>query len=532
MAREEALLVRIEKPELFFGIVAPIGVDIDEFISTFEKEIRSFQYEPYLIRVTDWITRLAPSLNSKVVDTPLEKRYKTYIHAGNALRTKIKFDPVLAALATMQIREIRRRKTGHQTPIQGAAYIIRQFKRPEEIDLLRSIYGEGFFQISIQASREDRLEALARKIAASHSDERNLDKYRDKAESLIVQDEAEEDEIHGQRVRATFPLADFVVEMDKTLLWQDSLKRFLKLIFGHNFTSPTADERGQYFAHAASLSSIDLSRQVGAVITDTKGDIISVGYNDVPKAGGGLYGCEDSPDGRDYRQVGADPNEIERRKLIEDMLKRLSDAKWLSDDNNGKAISDLTARAISKSPPGVLSAATIMDIIEFGRIVHAEMAAITSAARQGRSLAGATLHCTTFPCHLCAKHIVSSGIKRVTYIEPYPKSLVRELYPDSIFLGDMESENKVAFAQFKGIAPARYRSVFAIGKRKNSKGVAQEWRFGKPQPYLSTYLPTHLALEAAAIQSLERLCRGAGINLIRRTRDRKASTRRRKSSRR
>ncbi|MDN3612645.1 hypothetical protein QWZ16_23945 [Vibrio ostreicida] len=26
-----------------------------------------------------------------------------------------------------------------------------------------------------------------------------------------------------------------------------------------------------------------------------------------------------------------------------------------------------------------------------------------------------------FPCHNCAKHIVASGIKRVVYVEPYPK---------------------------------------------------------------------------------------------------------------
>jgi deoxycytidylate deaminase len=69
---------------------------------------------------------------------------------------------------------------------------------------------------------------------------------------------------------------------------------------------------------------------------------------------------------------------------------------------------------------------------DYIRAVHAEMAAITDAARHDISITGCTLYTTTFPCHDCAKHIVASGIRRVVYIEPYRKSLVQEFYPDSI----------------------------------------------------------------------------------------------------
>ena len=39
---------------------------------------------------------------------------------------------------------------------------------------------------------------------------------------------------------------------------------------------------------------------------------------------------------------------------------------------------------------------------------------------------------TTFPCHYCARHIVSAGIDEVQYIEPYPKSQAIGLHRDSI----------------------------------------------------------------------------------------------------
>lgn len=57
--------------------------------------------------------------------------------------------------------------------------------------------------------------------------------------------------------------------------------------------------------------------------------------------------------------------------------------------------------------------------------MHAEMFAITDAARRGLSVRDATLYCTTFPCHMCARHIIASGIRKVVYIEPYPKSMAK-----------------------------------------------------------------------------------------------------------
>ena len=69
-----------------------------------------------------------------------------------------------------------------------------------------------------------------------------------------------------------------------------------------------------------------------------------------------------------------------------------------------------------------------MDLIEFSRTVHAEMAAIVDAARRGVSVQDCNLYTTTFPCHECAKHIVAAGIRRVVYIEPYPKSQALSLH--------------------------------------------------------------------------------------------------------
>jgi deoxycytidylate deaminase len=61
--------------------------------------------------------------------------------------------------------------------------------------------------------------------------------------------------------------------------------------------------------------------------------------------------------------------------------------------------------------------------LDLCRAVHAEERAILQAAKYGgMSLEGSALYTTTFPCKLCAKKILETGISTVIYVEPYPKS--------------------------------------------------------------------------------------------------------------
>jgi len=92
---------------------------------------------------------------------------------------------------------------------------------------------------------------------------------------------------------------------------------------------------------------------------------------------------------------------------------------------------------------------------------------------------GARLFCTTFPCHICARHIVAAGIGEVVYIEPYPKSRTADLFPDSIAVNPAERTTKVNFYPFVGVAQRRYFDLFElVGKRKDSLAKVVEWPLG------------------------------------------------------
>lgn len=60
---------------------------------------------------------------------------------------------------------------------------------------------------------------------------------------------------------------------------------------------------------------------------------------------------------------------------------------------------------------------------EMCRGLHAEQNAIIQAAKTGTNLSDSILYCTTFPCIVCAKMLINTGIKEVVYTTPYPDKL-------------------------------------------------------------------------------------------------------------
>src|SRR5690606_10804695 len=56
-----------------------------------------------------------------------------------------------------------------------------------------------------------------------------------------------------------------------------------------------------YHAFGAALQSSCLSRQVGACLVSQSGEIISIGTNDPPKFGGGVYNEDSNPDARCHK---------------------------------------------------------------------------------------------------------------------------------------------------------------------------------------------------------------------------------------
>ena len=107
---------------------------------------------------------------------------------------------------------------------------------------------------------------------------------------LIDRDSGEESKA-GQTVSNTFPNCDFFLRTGDGTDFElkSRVERFLHLILGSRVITPSYAETAMYAAAMASANSACLSRQVGATVTDRDGHVLSIGWNDVPTVGGGLY---------------------------------------------------------------------------------------------------------------------------------------------------------------------------------------------------------------------------------------------------
>jgi cytidine deaminase len=472
------------RPELIIGFVAPTGSDYDTVIPTVSSSLTDYGYAAKVIRLSDILgsrARLEGRLGSQDADRP-DRRTELLQDEGNLLQERSGKPEAVSLLA---VNEIRRARSAASTevgdeqrlpPLDGVAHVIWSLKTPAEVALLRAIYRERFFLVSIYTPSTQRKRILARRIADNANHFGNPSPaHESRAAALIGRDESDVDAGQfGQNVRATYPLADFFVDSQEISALTASIRRCLDIIVGDPFATPTRSEYAMFIAEASALRSAELGRQVGAAIVSQDGDVVATGTNEVPAPGGGHYWQGDTPDRREFTR-GTDTSDDLRSNLTAQIAEELRAAGLLIEGSDAD-------RAI----PELMRRTRLRDLTEFGRAVHAEMSALLDATRRGVSVRGHDMHVTTFPCHQCARHIIAAGIARVFYIHPYTKSLAETLHGDALSTPESGSldASRVPFAPFVGVAPRRYLQAFSMPtRRKLDTGaiVSQDRRVWTPR---------------------------------------------------
>lgn len=479
------------KPSLVIGLVGAIGNNLGRISEILAARLDVYQFRTKEVKVSRvCIPRLCKDMSISYTideeDSYYEKA-KNRMDYGNRIRKKANKKDVVSLDCIKIIKEDRK-----NSPIEkkrGHLYIINSLKTPEEINKLREVYSNNFFLIGVNCNKSKRKQYLMDNHLLSE----------EQAEELISRDMNEKDDF-GQHTQDSFHLSDFYIDYGtNSEKLEKDIWRIIDLIFGKPFLTPTADEFSMFMAFSASLRSADLSRQVGAVVARGE-DIISTGANDVPKAGGGLYWpsmehsdkyeISDAPRGRDYMR-GEDSNHAEKEAIIDEII------SLLDEDDDKRRIKD------------ILKSSSIKDITEYGRILHAEMEALMSCARNNQTTKGATLYCTTFPCHNCAKHILAAGIKRVVYIEPYPKSKALDFHNDSITEDRKNQEGKVLFEPFVGVGPRSFYNLFSMklgaGRdiKRKSKGKIVSWEPNTADLRMNSSYNMYCRLERVAVEELD-----------------------------
>jgi len=465
--------------EFIFGVVGPVGSGTSEIAEALQSLLKIRGYQAKILKARDIISAWAANQGHPIPAGPKLAETEALQNSGDQLREQTGDNAAVALRLISAIRVERARQLGLTVdkgkPIEpdgkNRAFILDSLRHPHEVALLRRVYQDAFCLIGIVCDEAERSRRLR--------EEKYRDAGADALEKLMRRDE-NAPEKHGQKVADTFHLADFFVDntvrrfavkpggkKEENAEWNvpDQLGRLIDVLNHSRIVRPRPNEVGMFHAYGARMRSSCLSRQVGAALLDEKGNVIATGTNEVPRAGGGVYGgrfeqgsASDPHPDHDFRCVvhnGYCSNNREQNAIIRSLLSEIDEFKTLG-------TSDDLIKRIRKTRIGQL--------IEFSRSVHAEMDALLSAARQGVSTAGTRLFVTTFPCHNCARHIVAAGVDEVHFIEPYLKSKALPLHGDAITTdeknwlppsaGHSGKHPRVLFRPFTGVAPRLFRRAF------------------------------------------------------------------------
>lgn len=328
--------------------------------------------------------------------------------------------------------------------------VVDGIKNEGEVNALRM--SPNFFLFSVHASQDIRKSRVVGDIFKTPEEFYAAD-FRDQKEDFF----------YGQNVKKCDYLSDVIVLNNKIIpeTNEDRKKLFIREIYDKYFVpiekyarkrdseliNPSVDELCMTLAYSMSKMSSCLKRKVGAIVasmTGKEGDgpeskerhtafprIVSSGYNDVPV---GLHKCLYDPDFmmcyRDYLQqqhaqeikycpscghkitlsVKCDSCHFVFTKYVKKCTncKKNIEIEYICPKCGVDVFNSFIPG--SKKSPGKL--------LDMCRALHAEEISLLNLGNIDNK-ENLVLYTTTQPCNLCANKIVSSGIKKVVYTEPY-----------------------------------------------------------------------------------------------------------------
>lgn len=285
------------------------------------------------------------------------------------------------------------------------------------LDAIRNPYEATYFQ--------DRYSSFYL-VAVSTDDEERKQRLGDKLsyEQIKALDDKEyprklkgENKFTNQDIGACMQLADIYLynphEVTKEKFFVTSLIiKYVTLMKHPGLITPTSVERCMQLAYNAKLNSGCLSRQVGAVITDSNYSIKAVGWNSVAEGQVpcNLRNAENYLINKDEDSFST--YEIEDKDFGDHMSKKYSQ-RIKCDALDGR----LCSYCFKDEYEDITHEKNQVHM----RSLHAEENAFLQIVKYGgEGIKGGKLFTSASSCVLCSKKAFQLGIKDIYYIDPYP----------------------------------------------------------------------------------------------------------------
>ncbi len=323
-----------------------------------------------------------------------------------------------------------------QPPKEEQILAIDGIRNTGEIERLRQRFGFNFTLIAVISSKVDRwnrigqtsyLETGLTKTDFDDDDERDW----------------EEEDTHGQQVRLCVDKADILLDnADSQAELFEKLLNYVGLVTGEGTRAATQQEIFMNMAFSASHSSKCLKRHVGAIVVDTHGRVVGVGFNENPL---GTLPCAEEPEYHNqcYR-------DILRNAHFADLSIRGARCPRCGENLpviQGPPWKCASCAAIGKKS-GLEGFFFPDRAMSWCTAVHAELWALLAAGERARD---ATLYTTTFPCFQCAEKLIQMGVTEIYFTEVYPD-------PHS---GKRLELAGITLFQFEGVRSISFERIFS-----------------------------------------------------------------------
>ena len=220
--------------ELVIAFVYVVGTACSPVLDYFENILKQSGYAVVRIKPGDLLEREggAIGLELDLKDDSYFDHVFSRMEAGKRLCECAKRPDFIGLACVKEINRLRRDARGRSESQVQTAYLVTSVKRPEEVDLMRDVYGSGFFLVGIYAQEQELLMSLVGKSGIAGEPQ---------ARQLIERDLTDTNSF-GQNTRDTYALSDLFLSQSIDECRQE-VERFVHLAFGKNIPDPPKGTR-------------------------------------------------------------------------------------------------------------------------------------------------------------------------------------------------------------------------------------------------------------------------------------------------
>ena len=291
----------------------------------------------------------------------------------------------------------------------GACITIDAIRNPFEAIYFQQRYSY-FYLVSINTPNEVRLDHLRKEHKLSDQQISDLDnkEYPKKLSGKDI--------YISQNIQKCIELADIHINNPERNRYDSELRAqlvwYVALFLHPGLITPTAIERSMQLAYTAKLNSGCVSRQVGAVVTDSNYSVKAVGWNNTPEGQTPciLRNVKDLLfEARGIVYSKYEREDVRFQKVAKNTFNHLIDTDSLQGRNFSYCFKDIQNEVEGEKNQ------------VHTRSLHAEENAFLQLAKYGgMGIQNGILFSTASPCELCSKKAYQLGMKKIVYIDPYP----------------------------------------------------------------------------------------------------------------